>query len=254
MSALLTEQQTHRYPRRLAVASLSYRLSPHPSHRQDPETTPTTSLRNARHPEHLDDICTGLTLLRDAFGLAGDNYIVVGHSCGATLAFQALERSYLHHGNPDLPPLKALVGLAGIYDLRLLLDNHKDGPYGDIYASFIQGAFGQELNDWDRASPAHFSESGMYSGMTVLLVTAQEDELVEPAQREAMRRAILDPETLQREQDLTSLTAREFVLEHKGCKYAELSVEGGHDEMWLVGERMVAAIERAIQIMTTPVS
>ncbi|EXJ86495.1 hypothetical protein A1O3_03446 [Capronia epimyces CBS 606.96] len=244
--------------RSLAIASLSYRLSPHPSHPQDCETTPETSLRNARHPDHIDDVCAGLALLKDMYGLTEQNYMLVGHSCGATLAFQALLRSRSRSGPGSdtlFPSPGALVGLAGIYDLRLLLDNHKDGLYGDIYTSFIEGAFGKRMDDWDRASPTHFSESDMYSGRTVLLVAARGDELVEPEQRDAMRRTVLGPEAMDlpvEEKSSAGESESAFSFEHKGCRYAQMSVDGGHDDMWLVGQRIVAAIERALQIMTAP--
>lgn len=186
------------------------------------------------------------------YPLTEDNYIVVGHSCGATLAFQAFQRlssSTLGIGEDGYPtaptrlppPPAAIVGMAGIYDLRLLLSNHRDGPYGNVYASFIEGAFGKDMRDWDRASPAsdHFDwkaekTTGVQSSpektsqavpAKVLLVTADGDELLEPEQRTVMSRT----------------------LKHLGgTDCSEMSVEGGHDEMWLRGERMVAAIERVL--------
>ncbi|EXJ80282.1 hypothetical protein A1O1_08424 [Capronia coronata CBS 617.96] len=203
-------------------------------------------------------------MLNDTYGLTERNHIMVGHSCGATLAFQALQRSCTHNSDRPLPPPRALVGLAGIYDLRLLYESHKDGPYGDIYASFIEGAFGKNMDDWDRASPAYFAErnSEMFSSTSILLVTAEGDELVEPAQRDVMRRAILgsksssSSETVpvqDKEPEIETGGGSAMMTENQGgSRYAEMSVKGGHDDMWLVGERMVAAIEKAIQVMLMP--
>ncbi|KAL2429053.1 hypothetical protein ABEF95_004805 [Exophiala dermatitidis] len=278
----------------LAIASLSYRLSPHPSY---PETTPTTTTtaisssstnnnttaakhasfcaRNARHPDHLDDICSGLALLHETYGLTDDNYMLVGHSCGATLAFQALQRlcsstspsespfsqppSTSSRSSSTPPPPTTIVGLAGIYDLRLLLDNHKDTPSSDIYASFLEGAFGEDKNDWDRASPARFISTStststppgesdcLYAdrSLSILLVTADKDDLVEPEQRDVMRRTILglgtDPEESTESPHTRSTCCSRY-------KYTDMNIEGGHDDMWRVGERMMKVIERALEM------
>ncbi|KAL2393296.1 hypothetical protein ABEF93_002817 [Exophiala dermatitidis] len=293
----------------LAIASLSYRLSSHPSY---PETAPTTTTttntatttssstsrstnnntnaanhpsyfaRNARHPDHLDDICSALALLHETYGLTEDNYMLVGHSCGATLAFQALQRlcsstspfeslfsqppstssrSSSTPPPPPPPPPTAIVGLAGIYDLRLLLDNHRDTPYSDIYASFLEGAFGSDKNDWDRASPARFISTSTSSdeskpkpnrtstdrSVNILLVTADKDDLVEPEQRDVMRRSILGLGT-DTEESTESPCTRSTCWSRYKYKYAEMNVEGGHDDMWRVGERMVQVIERALEM------
>ncbi|EHY57478.1 hypothetical protein HRR90_001333 [Exophiala dermatitidis] len=304
----------------LAIASLSYRLSSHPSY---PETAPTTTTttntatttssstsrstnnntnatnnpsyfaRDARHPDHLDDICSALALLHETYGLTEDNYMLVGHSCGATLAFQALQRLCLspstspsdslspspstqppststntgpppHNKSPlplPVPPPTAIVGLAGIYDLRLLLDNHSDTPYSDIYASFLEGAFGSDKNDWDRASPARFiststspdeskskpNRTSTDRSVNILLVTADKDDLVEPEQRDVMRRSILGLGT-DTEESTESPHTRSTCRSRYKYKYAEMNVEGGHDDMWQVGERMVQVIERALEM------
>jgi hypothetical protein len=72
-------------------ASIDYRLSAHPAYPQDAGNTPKTSLREARHPDHLDDVCSAIVFLMDKFDF-GSNYILVGHSCGASLSFQAVMR------------------------------------------------------------------------------------------------------------------------------------------------------------------
>jgi acetyl esterase/lipase len=172
--------------------------------------------------------------------LTEDNYILVGHSCGATLAFQALQRSC---DSNAFPAPKAVVGLAGIYDICLLFENHRDGPYADIYASFIEGAFGPDRKEWARVSPTHFAASNMYAGRVILLVTADDDVMLEPQQREVMRRTVLSSHgTVER--DLEDETN-----ELEACIYSEMAVRGGHDEMWLHGENMVAAIRKVLSLM-----
>lgn len=180
-------------------------------------------------------------LLSRQYGLTEANHVLVGHSCGATLAFQALQRSCTTN---EFPAPRAIVGLAGIYDLRLLVDNHRDGPYADVYVSFVQGAFGEDREEWNRLSPTYFARKAMCSGRAILLVTAADDVLVEQQQREIMRRAILGLERTVESQVVDERRKDEH------CSYAEMSVQGGHDEMWLDGEKMVAAVQRVLDMIS----
>ncbi|KIV85110.1 hypothetical protein PV11_00845 [Exophiala sideris] len=225
----------------LAVASLSYRLSPHPDHPQDPSSTQSSSLRN---PDHINDVYSGLEILHRQYRLTEHNYILIGHSCGATLAFQALKRC---HENAAFPPPMAVVGMAGIYHLSDLLENHKHGPYADVYASFLKGAFGDDETVWRQASPAcwpdhHPDVRKIYAGRTLLLVVADGDDLVEPQQRETMRSSIIGGSE--------PIDSKDPLDRGKPCHYSEMSVPGGHDEMWLIGERMVEVIQRALQVLS----
>ncbi|KAJ9635563.1 hypothetical protein H2204_005737 [Knufia peltigerae] len=219
----------------LAIASLSYRLSPHPSCPQDPDASP----RDAKHPDHLDDVCAGIDVLRRVYGLSNsDNYVLMGHSCGATLAFQAVKR----HVDAGLPAPRALIGLAGIYDIKALVRNHSTGPYADVYESFIRGAFGDDEKVRIEASPSHFgSHISLRSPCTVLLVVADGDELVEPEQRMTMRATLLGIGE--------GLELRSPVTSHGNWRYSEISVPGGHDEMWEKGEIMVSVVERLWKIL-----
>ncbi|KAJ5226957.1 uncharacterized protein N7469_006963 [Penicillium citrinum] len=156
-------------------ASISYRLSAHPNHPQD-ETTPAEELRSAKHPDHIRDVEAALAFLQNTYAF-GDKYILVGHSCGATLAFQAVMGAVAGHrevrfngGVNDtgtgaetvstspgpLPPRLtsqpiAIVGVAGIYDLRRLRDEHSGIS---AYREFMEGAFGGDELLWDTVSPA----------------------------------------------------------------------------------------------------
>ena len=67
--------------------SVNYRLSPHPDHPQDPGNTVEYELRNAKHPDHIHDVLTAISVLQRKFGF-GQQYLLVGHGIGATLAFQ----------------------------------------------------------------------------------------------------------------------------------------------------------------------
>lgn len=135
--------------------SIDYRLSPHPQFPQDKSQTPESEFRNARHPDHVQDIWLALEYLRKPIQLE-ENYILVGHSAGATLAFQLLmgngalgDSSHL-----QVPLPTAIIGISGIYDLVGLNDR-----FGGGYAFFIEAAFGDDQAIWSGASPRRFGGS-----------------------------------------------------------------------------------------------
>ncbi|KAL7276123.1 hypothetical protein RUND412_000886 [Rhizina undulata] len=147
---------------RLATASISYRLSPHPAHPHLKDEN------NTRHPDHIDDVCSAIRELIEHWGLKLEDAVLVGHSAGATLAFQALGRWLQEEGGSG--KMKAVVGVEGIYDLRDLLEEYSD------YESFISGAFGVDRDVWDSASPVSASYTS-YKGKLVL-VHSDDDELL----------------------------------------------------------------------------
>ncbi|CBF87817.1 hypothetical protein AN1271.2 [Aspergillus nidulans FGSC A4] len=211
------------------LASISYRLSPHPSHSQDASTTMESHLRNAKHPEHINDIQLALSFLQRKYRF-GKRYILVGHSCGATLAFQAVMASLSVQGreglvNDYIAPL-AILGMAGIYNLRLLRDSHRDIS---AYQEFIEGAFGKDEKVWDAASPGVVrgvnGVEGWKEGRLVVLAHSKEDELCDMEQSEKMK---------------------EFLDGWKGNDQKRLvqflDIKGRHDEVWENGEELARGI------------
>ncbi|KAL4766136.1 arylformamidase [Aspergillus foveolatus] len=211
------------------LASISYRLSPHPSHPQDASTTMESHLRNAKHPEHINDTQLALSFLQRKYRF-GKRYILVGHSCGATLAFQAVMASLSAQGREDpvngyIAPL-AILGMAGIYNLRLLRDSHRDIS---AYQEFIEGAFGKDEKVWDAASPGVVrgvdGVEGWKEGRLVVLAHSKEDELCDMEQSERMR---------------------EFLEVWKGNDQKRLvqflDIKGRHDEAWEKGEELARGI------------
>ncbi|KAJ6035798.1 alpha/beta-Hydrolase [Penicillium herquei] len=96
------------------IASINYRLSPsdrHPGKANDP-------CRQAKHPDHLVDVVAAIHYLQERFQF-GDRYIMIGHSCGAALAFQTLQWQ-ARNPSPGFSEPRAIVGVAGIYDFPLL--------------------------------------------------------------------------------------------------------------------------------------
>lgn len=167
-------------------ASIDYRLSPNPEFPQDPASTPSDELRAARHPDHILDIRAALKFLEEEYQLS-NNYILVGHSAGATLAFQLLmgEAGLCTHRVPDSVPLPAaVIAIAGIYDL-VGLSARRNGEY----TRFIEGAYGSNREVWARVSPATFPRNfkDCWSEDTYcLLAHSPADSLIDGPEIDAM--------------------------------------------------------------------
>lgn len=215
-------------------ASINYRLSPYPSHPTNP-SDPSDPARNAKHPDHINDVLTALLYLQDTYHFR-DRYILVGHSCGATLALQVAMKRYWGSQYEstlalelNVEPPGVIVGLEGIYDIPALLQYHEDQP---AYKDFIHNAFGPA--GWKTVSPtnADFDESWP-DGKIVLLAHSPEDSLVEWEQVDLQTQA---------------LQAQGWKSE--GERIAKmLELKGDHDEIWQTGEA-ARAIEFAIQTLS----
>lgn len=195
-----------------------------------------------------------LALLQDKYGF-GERYILIGHSCGATLAFQSVmglfsprfesESAAHSHTHKNSQPT-AILGVAGIYDCRLLRDHFRDI---DAYQQFLEAAFGPDEMVWDAVSPARVRgengvercwgeqspDGGEHEKRRLLAVLAysEDDELVDPGQAAVMR------EMLRR-------------WEERGedkRKVAVLPVKGRHDEIWRKGEELARAIAYTFEEM-----
>lgn len=169
-----------------AIASLSYRLSPHPDHPQEPDT-PATQLRVAKHPDHLHDVVSGISFLQAKYGF-GSKYLLIGHSCGATLAYQSITRQQM--SIPSSIPFKnpeIIVGVAGIYDMRLLRDRNSHPAYQE----FLVGAFGEDEKAWDLASPAKYDLLETWEEVKIaVVVSSSGDELVDLSQIECIAKRL----------------------------------------------------------------
>ncbi|KAJ9297218.1 hypothetical protein DTO271G3_4511 [Paecilomyces variotii] len=219
-----------------AFASIEYRLSPHPNFPQDPHTTPTRELRRARHPDHIHDVRAAITFLQTKYRF-GDRYILVGHSCGATLAFQTVMDNLPGVDAMRLIKPKAIVGVEGIYDLRLLRDNYKQY---NAYQEFLTGAFGPDEDLWDVVSPARASSSSSSSfgiqrswaeGKLAVLAHSVDDELVDFAQLDAMYDALKVWEGEGNERRVVTMR----------------DLHGLHNEVWSAGEELARVISVAVE-------
>jgi kynurenine formamidase len=121
-----------------------------------------------RHPAHLSDVIAGLVFLKERYGM--DDYILVGHSAGACLAFQSAQH---------VPRCRAVIGIEGIYDLQDLVQEYPD------YGGFVESAFGSDQEIWTKASPIQIVTHWLdLSDVTVQLIQSKEDELLSPRQAE----------------------------------------------------------------------
>ncbi|KAF2722828.1 alpha/beta-hydrolase [Polychaeton citri CBS 116435] len=225
-------------------ASINYRLSPYPSHERDP-SNPSDPARNARHPEHITDVLAALLHLQETFAFE-DRYVLVGHSCGATLALQVAMKRYWGSQYEStlalelnvVPPV-AMVGLAGLYDLPRLVAYH-DAKGEAAYRGFVTDAFGNDRDLWRDASPAAASDfdQSWEDGRLVVIAHSRDDRLVEWEQAELM---------------LRSLEHQGFTKDGTGKRSSLLKITGDHDQIWQEGHEVARAIEHAISELASMV-
>ena len=195
--------------------------------------------REAKHPDHIVDVLRGLAFLQNEVGL-GENYVLVGHSCGATLAFQVLmdvARWSSSSASASAPVRKvskpvAVVGLDGLYDLPGLIKDpgEKHARWILEYEAFTRFAFGDDEQTWYDVSPISVKdwvgEWGRSDGK-VVLVQSKDDTLVPYRQLEGMYQA-LKP----------SMAA--------GLDVFELPASGDHDELWQTGDQIAGIIVQVL--------
>lgn len=132
-----------------------------------------------------------------------------------------------------LPGPIAILGVAGIYDIRLLRDKHRDVS---AYQDFIEAAFGpEEAGLWDAASPACVKgdngvERCWEGGRLAVLARSSDDELVDASQGEAMGVT------------LTRWAQNVALGEGVPKRFLTLSLQGNHDDAWKNGDELTRAI------------
>lgn len=219
------------------VASISYRLSPHPKYRQEtaPNRDERDRVRNARHPDHIDDVRKALKFLDTHYGFDGTfSYVLAGHSVGATMGLQYVMELPRHKGDVRRGPFRgpephAVVGVEGLYDLAGLVNRCGDG-----YREFIAGAYGEEEELWANMSPALFKEDWLEETRTynrlchlVVLGWSPEDELVDGKEIDEME------ETLR--------------TWYYGVTKAFRDVEGSHDGIVEDGDAIARLLVKTVQ-------
>ncbi|KAF3481497.1 uncharacterized protein GIQ15_04256 [Arthroderma uncinatum] len=213
------------------IASIEYRLTAHPNFPQDAVSVNPQEYRNAKHPDHVSDVQKGLALLQEKYAF-GERYILAGHSCGATLAFQAVMNRIVPASNIVRP--LAIVGVAGIYDMPFLVKTLSHIP---AYREFITDAFGAE-EVWRKASPAPDTAGGVVeswkNGRVAVLARSTNDELMHASQLPTMEEAL-----------------RPWVAGGEGGKPRRVKViedlSETHDGIWRGGKELASLISVAIK-------
>lgn len=196
--------------------SLDYRLSTASSDSADGSAP-------AIHPDHILDIRSALNFLRKEYYLTND-YILAGHSAGATLSFQLLmgEDALAGQATPLVPVPSAVIGISGIYDLIGLDDRH------DGYTGFISGAFGNDREAWKIASPAWYSgsfQANWTGGRLAILAWSPQDSLVD------------EPEI--------DLFASKLAKDGVNMEIVK-DLHGEHDFVWEDGSQVAQLFQRAL--------
>ncbi|KAK4186109.1 Alpha/Beta hydrolase protein [Podospora australis] len=198
------------------VASLNYRLSPHPEH---PTDKPDPS-REAKHPDHISDVLAGLSFLQRLGGASG-KWVLSGHSCGATLAFQAVMDPSRWGLSTEIAKPAVIVGLNGLYDLYgfITAPPAKYAGLRDAYEEFVSGAFGEDRDVWKKACPATAEKwaDEWKGGKRVVLVQSREDTLVPYDQLEKMGA---------------------YLSKSSSLDIKEMQAGGDHDDIWQKGDRL----------------
>jgi len=218
------------------IATLNYRLSPYPAHLTNP-SNPHDPSRNARHPDHINDVLAAILYLQETYAF-GNRYVLIGHSCGATLALQvAMKRFWGSQYDPtsalelNVEPPLAIVGVSGIYDVPRLVDDNAAQP---AYRDLVVNAMGSERKVWEDASPSRGDfEDGWEDGRSVVLVHSEADELVGMEQSEIMWKTF-------GEQGFGEGTGRQ--RRRKFIKLTDLK----HDEVWEDGKKFAEIIAQTI--------
>lgn len=205
----------------LGFVSINYRLSPYPSHPRDP-SSPDDPSRNAHYPDHLQDVVKALLYLESQYHISG-RYLLVGHSAGATIAFEL-------HGNSSskLPAPVGILGVAGIYHFEAFLKNHSESP---AYLEFMESAFPDRAL-WEKAAPYTNRESGSAVWehvKAVIIAHSEDDELIEEEQTSFM---------LQRARSILQNEKVHFLHTH-----------GHHDEIWRSGHILADLITKSLHIL-----
>lgn len=252
-------------------ASINYRLSPHPDHPQKPEKTPTYEIHDAKHPDQINDVIAGLAKLQSKYGF-GSNYLLAGHSVGATLAFQVAlcqqsswqppSISSSSTTSTSIEPPSGILGLNGIYSFPAL---HKSFP---SYVGMTSGALGSDPKVHSAVSPACYPASTYASTWNpshgrqriIILASSPQDTLVDARQVEVMLETFKDgaaTEEVAAIRSMSSATAfsdattinpatasntLHRVTSSPGFNVQTLQLKGDHDHVWQTGEGLARAI------------
>lgn len=247
-------------------ASVNYRLSPYPSHPSAP-SEPGDPARNVQHPTHVRDVLDSLAFLQETYGF-GENYILAGHSAGASLAWHVImsrwrRPSHVEDGGPssrDKSPSLPLgiLCLAGIYDLVGLHDRHTDNP---VYEDILYSAFPDGPETWSSISPTTWlgGSPGILdkvwpNGRLILVGHSRDDELVEEEQALELMQALKKHDNVT-DDSTDSVSGQDPGSDgpSKANKKRRISklvwLQGYHDDIFEQGHELAKMISMATELL-----
>lgn len=233
----------------LAVASLNYRLAPYPNHPTAP-SHPSDPSRNVVWPAPLEDVVQAIHWLASGEGRqlwknggekskGEEGIILAGHSVGATLCLHAAPQ-LLSLPAQSAGRVRAVVGVAGVYDFSALRDAHLH--IKAVYEEINTGSFGPEKHEnggewrggWGRGK-VDGREWRAEGVEVVVLGHGRGDELVDMGQAERLVRDLEGGGT-----------------QHGGEKSPVVRMvecKGNHAEMLNVGEEVGRCVWVAVEVM-----
>lgn len=176
---------------------------------------------------------TAICWLQYKYGFE-DRYVLVGHSAGATLAFQSVSGIWNSRESTKDYPLAefvspvAIAGAAGIYDLKALVESFPTIP---AYRNIIEGAFGKNEQTWKQASPVNLEfHSSWAKRRFSVIADSREDELIDQVQGDKMYSHLFE--------NISEL-----------CKVSRLELQGDHDSIWSQGSEMAKVITHVVELL-----
>lgn len=174
--------------------------------------------------------------------MAEEEWIVVGHSVGATMAMvlamgepAAGEEKWgraVGDGDEVMGRLRGVVGLEGVFDFVALRDHHVENR--GVYKAFTTEAFGpEEEGGWSRGDLIGNGERVRGGVEVVVLGHSVGDELVEEGQSGRMAEAV-------------GVGGR---YTHEGLEVRRVECEGGHDEVVEKGVAVGRCIDVALEAL-----
>ena len=213
------------------VASINYRLSPHPNHETQP-SQPGDPSRSSKWPDYIEDVKAGVQWVLEN----GDDeqttvmrkgvkrpYILAGHSVGGTMSAMIAQSSDL-----DIPLPLAVIPLCGIYNFTTLRDSHLE--HRALYDAFTTAAFGPEADGgWEFGN---CTQKQIRSEVKAVVTGhGKEDKLVDWGQLEEMR-GVLDE-----------------VNADEGRNAVVIEVQGDHNDVWKKGKEVAMCVGKAVELL-----
>ncbi|EKJ76520.1 hypothetical protein FPSE_03280 [Fusarium pseudograminearum CS3096] len=230
---LLSDKEAHIS----GIASINYPLSSHPNHPTHPapprdSSQPVDIARTAKHPDHIIAVLAAIAYLQNELGVAHD-YVLSGHSCGATLTFQTVMNPDRWGVAPKVKKPKVIAPLNGLYDLATFINNPPESheKLQPLYVEFTKNAFGDDETVWRDICPTIVSDwsEEWPEGKAVVFAQSKNDSLVPYSQTELMK---------------------EHLRKNSKLEVIEMVASGDHNDLWKHADEIVVIIKRAVAYST----